>query len=129
MHDNVSYEDGTLRIFQRGTTHEVEPACIVQVYECRMADPVHHGDETFHLLRLRDDFWLLGPMVDGALGAVDGLLKARPGITLTQAAIGRVPWKMRQPGTFGLRLWPIAGLGRFSNAELQRLHIREVSDG
>lgn len=129
MRDNVQYSDGRLRVLQSGSTHEVEPAHIVHVYECRMADPIHHGEESFHVLCLTSEFWLFGPAVTGALGAVQAMLKENPGMRLTDATVGRVPWTMRQRGTFGLRLWPVAGFGRFPNAELDKLHMREVSDG
>ena len=54
----VEYADGTLRITQGGSTVRVEPASILQVHECQMADQVHHGDETCHLILLADAFWV-----------------------------------------------------------------------
>ena len=129
MRDSVRYEGGRLYIRCRSEAFQIEAGLITRVDECQMADPVHHGDETFHVLHQRADFWLFGPMLEGALGAVDALLKAHPEIPRSRAVIERVPWKMRERGAIGLRLWPIVGCGRFSNAELKLLHYREVSDG
>lgn len=55
----------------RGSTIHVAPGELTQVDECRMADPLYQDDEMFHLLRLGNYFWLLGPMVDGAGRAMD----------------------------------------------------------
>jgi hypothetical protein len=118
-----------LHILQRGSIARVEPSAIVQVHECQMADQVHHGDETFHLIRLVDAFWLFGPMIDGALGAVTALLKNQPGVATARSTIERIPRRMRDPGKLGLRLWPIAGLGCYPLAELTLLGMGEVSDG
>jgi len=88
-----------------------------------MADPLYQDDDLFHLLRLADHFWLFGPMVDGALGAVGALLKAHPEIVVRRTVVEGVPWRMRRRGVLGLRLWPIAGFGRFPNADLERLKL------
>ena len=129
MRARLDYTDDTLRITQGDSTVSVETSSIVQVHGCQMADQVHHGDETFHLIRLADAFWLIGPMVEGGLGAVTTLLKDHPEIATTRSTVERIPWKMRAPGMLGLKLWPIAGLGCYSNAELKLLGMLEVSGG
>ena len=127
--DRVDYTGGKLCISHGKETIPIEPMQLTQVDECQMSDPLYQDDEVFHLLRFADHFWLFGPMVDGALGAVNALLKAHPEIAVRSSVVERMPWRMRRRGALGLRLWPIAGFGRFPNADLKPLGIRELGDG
>jgi len=127
--ERVDYMGGKLCISHGGATIHIEPVQLTHVRECQMADPLYQDDEIFHLLQLADHFWMLGPMVDGALGAVNTLLKAHPEIAVSSSVVQRMPWRMRQRGALGLRLWPIAGFGRFPNADLEPLGIKELGDG
>jgi hypothetical protein len=127
--DRVDYTGGKLCISHGSAMTHIEPTQLTQVDECQMSDPLYQDDEMFHLLRLADHFWMLGPLVDGALGAVNALLKAHPEIAVRSSVVQRVPWRMRRRGALGLRLWPIAGFGRFPNADLELLGIKELGDG
>jgi len=127
--DRIDLTGGKLCISRGSEDILIEPMQLTQVDECLMSDPLCLDDEVFHLLRFAEHFWLLGPMVDGALGAVNALLKAHPEIAVRSSVVERMPWRMRRRGVLGLRLWPIAGFGRFPNADLKLLGIKELGDG
>src|SRR6185312_8749284 len=96
--DRVEYTDGKLRITHGTSTIQIEPGQLTRVDECQMSDPLYQDDEMFHVLRLADHFWVLGPMVDGALGAVNALLEDHSEIAVRSSVVHRLPWKMRRRG-------------------------------
>ena len=121
MADSVSFADGAL-VFKMGKKHVRVPAdTVTGLLECRMADPVQHGDEEFHIVRFDSRFALIGPFVEGGLGAIGRLRAARPDLALTRGWIACLPWSFRESGRFGLRLFPIAGLVVRGQDELARL--------
>ena len=121
--DRVDYSGDSLVIDCGGRMFTIDPSAIERIHDCEMADPVHHGDERFHILKLSDSFWLLGPLVDGALGAMDALVADNPHIPIVPGSVQRLPWRMRERGPLGLRLFPIAGLGRFPLSDLRCLAV------
>ena len=129
MPGNVLFEGDRLHVTCNGSTELIVPAEISMVDECQMADEVSHGDETFHIVHLAETFWLIGPFVSGAPWAVDDLTSQHPELKRRRVTVERIPWRMRDRGLFGLRLWPVARLGCFPKADLPSLKIREVSDG
>ena len=129
MTDSVSYEDGRIQITCNGSTVHIAPIEILMVDDCQMADEIFHGDEAFYLVHLSDQFWLIGPFVQGAPWAVDALLAEHPELKRRRVTLERLPWRMRSSGVFGLRLWPVARLGCFPNSDLPSLRLREVNHG
>ena len=120
--DEIRYERGQLQLVWRSAPYRVAVAALREVNRCVLADPVLHADEHFHLLRLRERFWIVGPFVPGAAQALAALREQAlvPQVRLT---VQRVPWLMRAPGLLGVRLWPIAGFGLHPNAALPSLGI------
>jgi len=121
LHDELDWERGRLCVRWRGTAHRIDAASIREVNLCTFADAVLHADEAFHVLRLRSEFWIVGPFVRGAPRALARLLGGHRAPACVPVTVLRVPWRMRDAGLFGLRLWPIAGLGRHPNAALRQL--------
>ena len=121
--DRVDYSGDSLVVDCGGRMFTIDPSAIERIDDCEMADPALQGYERFHIVRLSDHFWLLGPFVDGALGAVEELLRKHPDIPVVLGVVQRLPWRMRKRGVFCLRLFPTAGLGRFPLSDLPRLSI------
>ena len=86
-----------------------------------MADPVAHGEETFHILLTADSFLLLGPFFPGSLGAIEALRASHPEIPVALRFVGRVPFRYRQPGW--LRLFPVPGTGEGPRQDLQKFDL------
>lgn len=108
--DHARFEKNSLVLQVRGGKAVLPARDVEQVYDCRMADPVAHGDEAFHIVLTRTEFFLLGPFLDGGLGAIDALKAVRPEIPVASRFVGRVPFRYRQRGW--LRLFPIPGAGK-----------------
>jgi len=90
-----------------------------------MADPLAHGEETFHFLLSPERFVLIGPFVSGGLAAMAAVREACPDIPCEDRYVGRVPYRYREPGWFGLRLFPVPGL---RTGPLQDLDLFELSE-
>ncbi len=88
-----------------------------------MEDPVHHGDETFHVIVLDTEFLLVGPFVDGGVGAVDALIKDHPDIPVERRLVRKVPYRYRDGGIMGLRPFPVPALRFGPVSDLQRFHL------
>lgn len=125
---NVNYQDHRLWLSGRSLQRAIPASDIDTILVCAMEDEIHHGDEQFHIVLLADEFALLGPFVGGALGAIDQLVAEHPDITLQHRRVGRVPYRYREPGLLGLRLFPIAGLYAGPRAELARFALEPVED-
>ncbi|MDR3056257.1 MAG: hypothetical protein LBU53_12795 [Zoogloeaceae bacterium] len=113
----VDYREDTLHI----TTYDasivdLSAASIMQINCCQYDDPLQ--DEEFFILFVSEQFWLIGPFVKHALGAIYALRDKHPEIPWRKMVVHRMPWKLREPGCFGLRLFPIAGLGVFPMSDL-----------
>ncbi len=119
--DRVDYTDGHLQVVRHGTTYFLPVTDIVRIDVCHMADPLSHGDETFHMVHGRDNYWLIGPFIAGACGALRALLAEHPATPVREVAVVSLPWRMREPGFLRLRLFPIAGLRRFASNDLPPL--------
>jgi hypothetical protein len=124
VEDEIRYNRDRLHVRCRGAPFCVEVSSILMVNTCVLADQVRHADEHFHLLRLRAHFWTVGPFVIGAHSALAALRNEHQSLEHTYVTVQCVPWRMRALGLLGLRLWPIAGLGRYPNIALQRLDIQ-----
>lgn len=132
----VAYSEGQLAISGlspgvspgRAPTRLVPVAAIQQIYRCAMEDDVHHGPECFHILILDDEFILIGPFVAGALGAINALIHARTTIPVTRHRVRTVPYRFRDPGLLGLRLFPVPGLRAGPRSDLDRFHIVPEED-
>jgi hypothetical protein len=56
--------------------------------------------------------------VQQALPVMEALRDTHPEIPWREMLVHYLPWKLRDPGCFGLRLFPVAGLGIFPMCEL-----------
>ena len=124
----VGYRDGWLTIAGPALNRSVAAAAIGEIYLCTMADEVHHGDEDFHILILDDTILLIGPFVAGALGAIEALTRAHPGIPVTRYRMGTVPYGFRERGFLGLRWFPVPGVRSGSRDDLKRFRLSRVED-
>ncbi|MCV0394039.1 MAG: hypothetical protein K5872_19025 [Rhizobiaceae bacterium] len=106
----LDYRDGTLLAETPRFRHVVPGTAVTGIIECRMADPINHGEEPFHIVTTADEIVVAGPFVDGALGAVEALSRQRPGIRRGHRLVRNIPYRFREPGFLRLRLFPIAGL-------------------
>ena len=125
----VDYSENHLEVTSQAGVARIEPGEIEMVDECQMEDQIHHGDEAFHILHGSQRFWLVGPFIDGALGAINRFCTAHPDIPRRRVLIRSLPWKLRAPGLLGLRLFPIAGLGEFPLADLPTIVPMEDPSG
>lgn len=125
---NISYVDGRLDVAGRGVTRSVSKSEIERIYICRMEDEVHHGDESFHLLQLGDEFLLIGPFVDGGTGAIEALIAACPQIPVERRLVRTVPYRFREPGLLGLRLFPVPGLHFGPASAIERFHLAKPEE-
>lgn len=125
----VDYSENHLEFASKTGVARIETSEIEMVDECQMEDPVHHGDEAFHIIHGSQRFWLVGPFIDGALGAINRLCAAHPDIPRRRVLIRSLPMKLRAPGLLGLRLFPIAGLGEFPLADLPTIIPMESPSG
>ena len=78
---------------------------IETVFECRMEDSIHHGEEPFFILISNQTFVGVGPFVVGS-AAIDDIQSLHPGVKVKQALVGKVPFKHRKFFLPGLRLFP-----------------------
>lgn len=127
--DEVQWQRGRMLVTWRGACHVIDCASIVEVNLCSFQDAVLHADESFHLLRLHAALWMIGPFVSGAAPALAALMSGPAAPPCVRVTVQRVPWRMRDPGLLGLRLWPIAGLGRHPNDALRGLGIASEAGG
>ncbi|KYO52096.1 hypothetical protein PJ900_09585 [Tistrella mobilis] len=128
--ERVDHADGRLRITRNGRVTEVAPSEIVCIDDCELEDPIHQGDERFHIIHGRrrqgqGRFWLIGPFVPGGLAAVAALTAAHPELPRRDVVVRGLPWKLRDPGWLGLRLMPVAGLGEFPERDLPTIMLRD----
>lgn len=126
--ERVDIDAGCLLINAKTGPIKIAPSAIKMIDVCQMEDVIHHGDEEFHIVHCQHSFWLIGPFVDGALGAIEQLCSANPQIPLRRAVVESLPRKLRDPGLLRLRLFPIAGLGEFALSELPPLKILPEDD-
>lgn len=128
-HDsNVIYQDHHLRLSGRSLQRAISASEIDTILVCGMEDEVHHGDEQFHIVLLGDEFALLGPFVQGAQGAIDRLIAEHPDIAIQHRWVGRVPYRYREPGVLGLRLFPVPGLQTGQRGDLARFNMTIAGD-
>ncbi len=118
------YRDDTLTMTLGAQVHVVRSDQIERIDLCVMALP-EQGDETFHILYVGPRFWLVGPFADGGLTAMSELLRRHPEIPTRPATVLKLPWKLRESGLLGLRLFPIARLGVFPLDDLPDLDTGE----
>ena len=78
---------------------------------------------SFHLLLLGSEFLLVGPFVDGGLGAIEALVEACPRIPVERRLVRTVPYRFREPGLLGLRLFPVPGLRFGLISDLNQFHL------
>lgn len=90
---------------------------------CEMANAPFHGDEEFHIIHGPDAFWLVGPFAAGALRAIKDCLAVFPAIPTRTVTVGKMPWALRKPSVFGLRLFPIPGFLKAPTHRLSDLKI------
>lgn len=126
--NQVSFENGVLAVRSPGFDRLVDPAEISRIFACHMADAIHHGEEQFHVVLTNRDFILLGPFVPGALGAVEALHRASPGIAVEDRTVGRIPFRYRDRGWLGLRLFPVAGLKTGKLRDLSEFQMASTGD-
>lgn len=123
----ADYVSDELRVFYKGSVLKMFPPSILQIDICQFADPLYGGmlndDEEFQIFVEKERFWLFGPFVDGMLGALEELKRAHPEIPCRRAFVRRMPWKLREPGILGLRLFPIAGFGVFPLKDLSSMEM------
>lgn len=123
--DRVDYIQDHLELSSKTGTVRIEPEAILRIDRCEMEDPIHQGDEAFHILHGAQTFWLIGPFIPGALAALNDLCAAHPQIPQTEVLVRSLPRKLRTPGMLGLRLFPVAGLGAFPLTDLPALVHKE----
>ena len=93
---------------------------------CSMADPLSHGEEIFYILVLDESFLLVGPFVTGGEAAIETAIETAD-IPVERRLIGHVPYCYREKGLFGLRAFPIPGLGYGPLADLRRFDLMTPS--
>ncbi|MEM6422624.1 MAG: hypothetical protein AAF698_08540 [Pseudomonadota bacterium] len=125
MTARVTCEDGRLRLEGPALSHVVEARDVIRVLDCRMADPIAHGEEEFHILEGRERFVLIGLFAYGGLGAVEAFCRAHPAIPVVERWVEHIPWRYRERGRIGLRLFPIAGTMTGPIGDLPRFRISE----
>lgn len=120
---HIAYQNGHLSIAGARLARSLAASEVERIYICHMEDEIHHGDETFHLLLLDGEFLLVGPFVDGGLGAIEALLEACPQIPVERCLVRKVPYRFREPGLLGLRLFPVPGLRFGPISDLEQFHL------
>jgi hypothetical protein len=126
--DRVSFSGGSLAIEGPSGTRRLSLAQVKSIYECRMEDEAHQGDEPFHLLILETEFLLVGPFVPGGLGAVEALMAERPDVPVEHWLVRHVPHRFRERSRLGLRLFPVSGL-RFGHlSELAHFRLQPLEE-
>ncbi len=121
--EHVSFHNGHLDIDSLTLTRSLLQSEIKQIYICHMQDEIHHGDESFHILHLGDEFLLVGPFVGGGIGAIDALILNCPCIPVTRCLAGSIPYRFRQKGLLGIRFFPIPGLFFGPISDLKYFHL------
>ncbi|QUL38970.1 hypothetical protein [Erythrobacter sp. JK5] len=131
MSESVAFADGMLELRGRRNRKAIPSEAVNTVWICALEDSLHQGEEEFHIVITDDEFILIGPFVEGADGAIAAMLEHSPAIPVEHRNIGRMPFRFRTSGLFGLRLFPIAGLKTGKLAELDDLMVsrRERHDG
>ncbi len=119
----VDFSQGEFVVVLRDLSRVIYPADIEVIYKCVMADEIHHGEETFHILVLGSEFLLIGPFVEGDLSAIEALISDNPQIPVSSRAVQSIPLRYRKPSLLGLKLFPIAGLGFGPVSDLERFHM------
>lgn len=122
----VDYTQDHLQLSSKAGILRVVPNAILRISLCEMEDPIHQGDEAFHILHGAQNFWLIGPFIPGALAALHDLSVAHPQIPHVEVLVRSLPRKLRAPGMLGLRLFPIAGFGAFPLTDLPVLVNKET---
>lgn len=121
----ILFENGCLQICDRNQKIELPSEEIETVFECRMEDSIHHGDELFFILILPQEFIGIGPFVTGS--AAIGILKTyQTTIKFQDALIRRIPYRYRKPSLMGLRLFPIIDICRGPLEDLQKFKLTAV---
>lgn len=120
---HIDYKNGCLSIASPKLARSLATSEVKRIYACHMEDELHHGDETFHLILLDDEFLVVGPFVDGGLGAIEALIGACPQIPVERRLVRKVPYRFREPGLLGLRLFPVPGLRFGPASDLERFHL------
>lgn len=106
----LDYRNGAFLAAMPRPVRRLPGADVVRIVECRMADPISHGEEDFHILLTADAMLLVGPFVAGALGALEAFRRDFAAIPSERRLVRTIPWRFREAGFLGLRPFPVAGL-------------------
>lgn len=115
----LDYRNGAFLAAMPRSARRLPGAEIVRIVECRMADPINHGEEGFHVLLTADAMLLVGPFVAGALGALEAFRNDFAAIPTERRLVRVVPWRFREAGFLGL--FPVAGLVLAPRSDLAAL--------
>ena len=114
--EHVAYVNGELHITYRKGVATVSPSSILQLNTCLLsqcAPDLSGAVDEFYILIQAQQFWRIGPLIHGAIPAIDALTRAHPEIPRWEMHLHKLPWHLRAPSCLGLRLFPDAGLGCF----------------
>ncbi len=119
--NRIEYSDDELRLYWRQKSWTMPVAEITRIDICVMADPIHHGDETFHIVRGASRFWLLGHNLYSGGAVVERLQTEHPEIPCCDMAVFNLSWRLRGAPILGIRFFPIPGVGEFPLKALPRM--------
>ena len=126
MEDEAQFLDGGLTLRGKSLDRVLASDQIQVIHACHMEDALHHGDEAFHILLLQHELIVIGPFVRNALGAVEALIQSSPQTPHHQSTVRAIPWRYRQAGFFGLRLFPVPGLVAGPIEDLDKFNLTEL---
>lgn len=126
MTDTVTFSNGHLHVDDHSLSRSISSAEVDKICICSMEDEIHHGVELFHILIMATSFILIGPFVDGADGAIDEMTEGDARIGVERYTVRKIPYRFREPGFLGLRLFPVPGLYAGTIDDLKRFHLTLV---
>lgn len=117
----LDYRNGDFLVVMPRSARRLPGADVTRILECRMADPISHGEEAFHVLLTEDAMLLVGPFVAGALGAIEGFRSDFAAIPTERRLVRTMPWRFREAGFLRLRPFPVADLVLAPRSDLAAL--------
>jgi len=123
----LELENGRLKLNSKTRTFDLAVDEIETVFDCKMEDFIHHGDEPFFILALNQTFVGVGPFVAGS-AAISDIQSLHPPVIVKQAVVRKIPFKYRKPSLLGLRLFPIIDICSGPLEDLEKFGLAAAKD-
>jgi len=76
-------------------------------------NPGSFTTDEFVVLLLKEHFFLIGACTQYSIGTMHQIKELKPSLTITSVWFEHIPWRLRDRGCLGLRLFDLAGMGIF----------------